>query len=268
MKKIVFILFSVLILSSCEEEKQPPVENTGIPLISKVLFDGTLYIEYTYTGANLLFEEKTKLHYTKYNYNNQNLLSSSEYYMDPGMYSSSSSVVEESMNREEWVNPDNTAKSLTQKFEYDGSGQLTRKIYTRTSSTSSEYMEFTLESDRIIRQKMYWEDKLSSYIDYEYDKKGNLIKESRFYVPPSGPEELWTITEYEFDNMHNPYRAFRRLLSPGKYTNPNNITKQTYTILFEVDQWIEKVQITNTTYQYNDDGYPVKVNGSVEYIYR
>ncbi len=268
MKKIVLILFCVLILSSCVKEKQPSVENNDIPLISQVLSDGTLYTEYTYTGTNLLFEEKSKFHYTKHNYNNQNLLSSSEFYMDPGMYSSDSRVVEESMNRKEWVNPDNTAKNLTQKFEYDLSGQLVKKIYTRPLSTSSQYMEFTLENDIIIKQKMYWEGELSFYIDYEYDENGNLIKESKFHVPSTGIEELWTTTEYEFDNMHNPYLAFKRLLSPGKYNNPNNITKETYTLHFEVDKWIEKVQVTVNTYQYNDKGYPVKVNGSSEYIYR
>lgn len=268
MKKIVLILFSVLFLSSCEEEKQPSVENTDIPLISQVLFDGTLSCEYTYTNANLLFEEKSKLHYTRHNYNNQNLLSSSEFYMDLGMASSDSRVVEESMNRIEWVNPKNTAKNLTQKYEYDLSGQIARKIYLRTSSTSSEYIEFTIENDRIIRQTMYYENKLTFYTEYDYDEKGNLIKESKFYVPSTGPEELWTTTEYEFDNMHNPFRAFKRLLRPGEDTNPNNITKETYTIHFEVDQHTQKVQVTENTYQYNDEGYPVLVNGVKEYRYR
>jgi len=268
MKKIVLILFSALILSSCEKEQQPFIENTDIPLISKVLIDGTLYYEYTYTDANLLSEERSKYHYTKHNYNNQNLLSSSEIYMDAAMFSSTWSEVEASMNRTEWVNPDNTAKSLTQTFEYTMSNQLVREIYTRPSSTISEYAEFTLENGRIIRQTLYWEDKLSFYIDYEYDETGNLIKQSKFYVPSTGIEELWTTTEYEFDNMHNPFRAFKHLLTPGKYTNPNNITKETYTIHFEVDQWTQKVQVTDNTYQYNNSGYPIKVNGEVEYLYR
>lgn len=268
MKKIVLILFSSLILFSCEKVEQPIVENTDIQLLSKVLFDGTLYYEYTYTDANLLSEEKSKFHYTKYNYNNQNLLLSSELYMDPGLYSSDSRVVEESMNRTEWVNPHNTPKSLTQKYDYNSGGQLTRKIYVRPSSASAEYMEFILENDRIIRQIMYWEDELAFYIDYEYDETGNLLKESKYHVASTGIEELWTTTEYEFDNMHNPYLAFKRLLSPGKYTNPNNITKVTYTIHFEVDQWIEKVQVTDYTYQYSENGYPVKVNGGIEYLYR
>ena len=262
------MLFCALILFSCEKDKQLIVENTDIPLLSKVSIDGVSYYEYEYNDANLLIEEKSKFHYTKHNYNDNNLLSSSEFYMDPGMLSSNFSVVEAAMNRKEWVNSDNTTKSLTQKFEYDGTGQLTKKIYTRPTVTSSEYSEFTFDNDRISRQTMYREDEMTFYIDYSYDEKGNLIKESKYYVPPAGISELRTTTEYEYDGMHNPYQAFKRLMSPGKFTNPNNIIKETYTIHFEVDQWIQKVQVFSNTYEYNDKGYPVRVNGDAEYIYK
>jgi hypothetical protein len=268
MKKTALILFGALILCSCEKEKGLVIENTDIPLLSKVLIDGVSHYEYAYNDANLLIEEKSKFHYTKHNYNDNNLLSSSEFYMDPAMFSSNSSVVEAAMNRKEWVNPDNTAKSLTQKFEYDGTGRLARKIYTRPSVTSSEYSEFTFDNGRISRQTMYWENEITFYIDYSYDEKGNLIKESKYHVPSTGIPELWTTTEYEYDDKHNPYQVFKRLMSPGKFTNPNNITKETYTIHFEVDQWIQKVQISNNTYEYNDKGYPTKVNGEAKYVYK
>ena len=84
----------------------------------------------------------------------------------------------------------------------------------------------------------------------------------------SGIAELWTTTEYEYDSMHNPYQAFKPLMSPGKFTNPNNIIKETYTIHFEVDQWTQKVQVNNNSYEYNDKGYPIKVNGDAEYVYK
>jgi len=267
MKKTALILFGALILCSCEKEKGLVIKNTNIPLLSKVLIDGVSHYEYAYNDANLLIEEKSKFHFTKHNYNDDNLLSSSEFYMDTRMYSSTWSVVEAAMNRKEWVNPDNTAKCLTQKFEYDGTGQLTRKTYTRPSVTSPEYSEFTFDNDRIIRQTMYWENEMTFYIDYTYDEKGNLIKESKYHVPSNGISELWTTTEYEFDSKHNPYQAFKSLMSPGKFTNPNNITKETLTIHFEVDQWTQKVQITTNTYDYNDKNYPIKVNGYAEYVY-
>jgi hypothetical protein len=68
--------------------------------------------------------------------------------------------------------------------------------------------------------------------------------------------------------MHNPFQAFKRLLAPGKFTSPNNITKETYTIHFDVDQWTQKVQITSNSYEYNHNGYPTKVNGEADYVYK
>ncbi len=226
MKKIALIITFSLALFSCEKEKQLIVENTDIPLLSKVLTGGVMNMEYSYNGANLVTEEKSKFTYTRHSYNDDNLLSSSDFYLDPAMFSSDWSVVEASMNRKEWVNPDNTARSLTKGFEYDSNEKLTRITYSRPSVNNSEYSQYTLENDRISRQTMYWQNAISFYIDYIYDEKGNLIKESKYYVPSTGIAELWTTTEYEFDNMHNPFQAFKRLMDPGKFTNQNNITKK------------------------------------------
>jgi hypothetical protein len=267
MKRIALILTFSLAIFSCKKEKQLIVENDGIPLVSKVLVAGVSSYEFVYNDANLLTEEKSKFTYTRHSYSDNNLLTTSDFYIDPGMFSSLGIVAEASMNRKEWVNPDNTAKSLTQRFEYNGDGHLARETYTRPSVTDSEYSEFTFENDRISRQTMYWQNVISFYIDYVYDEKGNLIKESKYHVPSTGIAELWTTTEYEYDSMYNPFQAFKRLMTPSKFTNPNNITKETYTIYFEVDQWTQKVSIITNSYEYNEKGYPIKVNGEAEYVY-
>jgi len=57
-------------------------------------------------------------------------------------------------------------------------------------------------------------------------------------------------------------------MTPGKYTNQNNITKETYTIHFEVDPWSENIHVAENSYEYNEQGYPVKVNGNVTYVYK
>lgn len=268
MKNILLMLFFSLIFFSCEKEKQLIVENSNIPLISKVLVAGVSYYEYTYNDANLLNEEKSKFHYTKHNYNDNNLLTSSDFYIDPAMFSSNSRVVEASMNRKEWVNPDNTVKSLTKSFEYYDKDQKIRVTCNRPSVSDSEYSVFTIENDRISKKTMFWQNELSFYIDYIYDEKGNLHKESKYYVLSTGIAELWTTTKYEYDNMQNPFQSFKRLITPSKFTNQNNITKETYTIHFEVDQWTQKVSIINNSYEYNDKGYPIKVNGETEYVYQ
>jgi hypothetical protein len=268
MKKITLVITFTLALFSCEKEKQIIIENTDIPLLSKVLTGGVTHMEYSYNEANLVTEEKSKFTYTRHSYSDKNLLTTSEFYIDPALFSSSSTFIEAAMNRKEWVNPDNTPKSLTRSFEYDDKDQLIKITYNRPSVNNSEYSEYSFENDRISRQNIYWKNVLSYYIDYLYDVKGNLIKESKYYVPSTGIAELWTSTEYEYDHMQNPFQSFKRLLDPGKFTNRNNIIKETYTIYFEVDQWTQKVQIINNTYEYNANGYPIKVNGEAEYMYK
>ena len=268
MKKTAWIFIMLLILPSCEKDKQSITENTDTPLIGQILADGELFKVFEYNEANLVTEEKTKFTYTRHHYNDNNQLTKSEFYMDPAMWSSLGTVVEAAMKRKEWISPDNTEKSLTQSFDYNDEGQLVRKTYIRPSVNNSEYSEFTWENDRITRQTMYWKDTLSGYIDYFYDEDGNLIKEVKYRVPDSGIAELSTTKEYLFDNMRNPFRAFKRLMTPGIYTNLNNILKETYTIHFEVDRWTEKVSTIENSYEYNHIGYPVMVNREAEYIYK
>jgi len=268
-KSFLIIIFCVAsLLPSCELFREPDIENQGMDLISEIRHDGEVHLKYSYNSQNLVIEEKTRFTYTGHSYNTGNQLVKSEFYIDPGVYSSSSTVVEASMNRTDWVNPSNTEKSLTQELEYDKNDRLVKKHYIRAVAGGPEYMTFTYENDRIMRSQSYWQGNPSAYTDFFYDDSGNLIKEERYNYWGGTEPELSTTTEYEFDDMNNPYYAFRRLRSPGKYTNPNNIVKQTYTIHFEVDDSVEKVTVTTFTYDYNDKGYPVMVNGDIEYIYR
>jgi hypothetical protein len=177
-------------------------------------------------------------------------------------------VLEAAMNRKEWVSPENTPKSISHKFEYNSKEQITRKYYIRPSVNISDFMEFQYDNDRIIRVTGYYNNSISGYTDYLYDDYGNIIKQTKYFISSNGITELSTTTEYEYDNMHNPYQSFKRLITPGIYTNPNNISKETCTLNFEVDPSIEKVQITENTYEYNDKGYPVKVNRLTEYVYK
>jgi hypothetical protein len=79
MKKFALLFFLSLILSSCEKDKHLIIENTDIPLISKVLIGGEIYMEYTYSDANLVTEEKSKFHYAKHTYNDMNQLIISDF---------------------------------------------------------------------------------------------------------------------------------------------------------------------------------------------
>jgi hypothetical protein len=182
--------------------------------------------------------------------------------------SSNSSVLEAAMSRKEWVNPENTPKSISHVLKYNIMKHIIRKSFIRPSGDNSDIVEFLYENDRIVRLTGYYKNSISNYTDYLYDNYGNIIKQTSYHMSSAGITELSTTTEYEYDNMHNPYQSFKRLLTPGIYTNPNNITKEICTLNFDVDLSIEKVQITENTYKYNDKGYPLKVNRLTEYVYK
>lgn len=268
MKKKALIFIVGLILFSCEKENHISKENIGIPLIESIMTNGNAFIIYTYTDANLLSEEKSKFHYTRHHYNSKNQLTASDFYWDISLASSSWSVVETALKRKEWVSPENTKKSLTKSYEYNNIDQSIKVMFNRSSVNDNEYIEYKIDNGRISQSASFWQSEMSFLIDYEYDETGNLIRESKYFVPPEDKSpELWTSTEYEFDNMNNPFKAFSRLMVPGKYTNTNNIKKETYTIHFEIDPWIDKFQVTEYSYRYNELGYPVTVNNNTEYIY-
>jgi len=268
MKNLLLIFIITLFFISCEEDKQLIIENTDIPLISKVLIGDEIYMEYSYNDANLLIEEKSKFHYSRHFYNNNNQLVASDFYWDMRIASSNSRVLEEAMTREEWVNPDNTPKSISHVLEYDSEKHIIRKSFIRPSGNNNDIVEFKYENDRIVRSTGYYNNSISGYTDYQYDEYGNVIRQTKYTVLSTGITELTTTTEYEYDSMHNPFQSFKRLVTPGIYTNPNNITKETYTLNFDVDPSIEEVQITEYEYAYNANGYPIKVNGETEYVYK
>jgi YD repeat-containing protein len=243
---------------SCDKEE--PGFSGDTALLKEVCFDLEKMYVYTYTSDNQLYEEKSKWHYTKYNYNRGSLVAS-DHYLDQRVFSSSSTLSDSAFNRTDWVNPDNTEKYSTTFYEYEN-GKLVRTLNNLGFSTYSYD-----DNDRISRRTYYHNEEISGYHDYLYDKIGNLTEELHYIVAKSGGAELQTTTEYEFDNKHNPYRTFSSLMVPGLHTNINNIIKKTYTIHFEVDSSIEKVQVTENVYEYNEAGYPVLKNGNVEYRY-
>ncbi|MGB8490594.1 MAG: hypothetical protein WCE64_06005, partial [Bacteroidales bacterium] len=242
MKKTFIVFLLLLGVVSCEKDKQVIVENNNIPLISRKLADGELFSEYIYNDANLLTAEMTKFHYTKYNYDDQNQLTSAEFYVDVDIFSSDSRALESSMMRKQWVNPANTEKSLTIKFEYNDAGRLTKAVYMRPGVINSEYTEFAWTDDRITRKTMYWNLQVSGYTDYFYDDRGNLAKEAKYRIE-GGDAKLITSTGYEYDKMNNPFRSFKRLITPGIFTNRNNITSETYTLYSDVQPGTENPRV-------------------------
>lgn len=260
MRTFLPILLLTVIMSACDSGDQL-INGNNSGLLHQIKYDSELCYEFTYNESDQIVEEKSKYHYTKHNYLIGKLISS-DYYVDPGMFSSSSYIADSAMNRKEWVNPENTKKNSTKIYSYDNNGNLIK------SESNIDICEFSYdEKGRMTRQTFYHENEQTGYIDYEYDDNDNLSAKLHYWILDSGETELQTTTEYKYDSKINPYKAFSSLKIPGEYTNTNNIIKETYTIIQEVDKSIDKVQITENIYRYNSHNLPVSKNGSETFIY-
>ncbi len=259
---IILLLIINFLLFSCEKNAVNITKTNQELQLQKVFFNGELQYEYTYTNAGKIYEEKSKFFYTKHLYDAQKRLIASDYYIDPGIYSSCYNRLEQAMQRKEWVNPKNTEKDTQRKFYYDDLGKL------KKSTDRMGYSSYRLnENGRISRQTFYHNNKKSGFIDFKYDDKGNLHLKKHYHILENNKAELSTTTEYFFDNKRNPYQSLSALMIPGRNTNPNNIIKEIHTLHFEVDDSIEKVQATENSYKYNQAGYPVKKNRNIEFVY-
>jgi hypothetical protein len=186
-------------------------------------------------------------------------------YEDLRIASSDWETAQQAMNRTDWVTPENTEISGRGTYSYSHD-KLTKVTVARLPSGSKTYVTFEYDlNGRIGKKVFYYNNQPSSFIEYSYDEKGNLILETHKDIVDGNP--VISITEeYEFDDKNNPYKAFKRLMLPGEYTNENNIVKRTMTLFFDV-YGVDKVQVTESTYEYNLQGYPIKKNNMVRYEY-
>ena len=105
-------------------------------------------------------------------------------------------------------------------------------------------------------------------MDYKYDGRGNLIKRILYQVSKSGKKELIQKTIFKFDNNYNPYKAMNNLMVPGKYTNHNNVIKETTSNYYLIDNMEDDINTIELSYEYNKYDYPIAVKGKKNrYIY-
>jgi hypothetical protein len=151
---------------------------------------------------------------------------------------------------------------------YYNHGKLEKNEVIRLPSENKSITTVEYDNnDRIWRKTFYYNNLPSGYIEYSYDEKGNLILETHKDLIDGSPVVSVT-EEYEFDDKNNPFIVFKRLLLPGLYTNENNIIKKTLTLYFDVPGIdVDKVQVTESTYEYNNKGYPIKKDNIVQYEY-
>ncbi|MCD8540815.1 MAG: hypothetical protein LRY55_14360 [Leadbetterella sp.] len=246
MRALLFLLFSFA-LFSCSDDLVSRSEPTGDKL-AEVYFDKEKFYVYAYDSRGLLKAERSKWVYRSYSYDPQSRVVSEELYEDPGMYSSSSAIAEASMNRTEWVSPENTVKSATFQYHFDEG----ERLISSSDRVPDHGSEFIYGSDgRIAERRMYSSGKLAGVREYHYDSNGNMIRDTHYSISANGTRQAGSVTEYEFDRGNNPYFHLSPVRIPGEYTNPNNITVKKYQAAgYPLSE-------TRYTYTYNPAGYPV-----------
>ncbi|SMD42587.1 YD repeat-containing protein [Aquiflexum balticum DSM 16537] len=255
MRKLFFVLFIGVLISSCLNETNIP--NIGERLTT-VSFNDTKLYEYEYDADGFLVAEKAKFHYYGYFYSVNSGVVSKKIYFDSRILSSNSGTVQEANNRSEWVNPQNTTLSGTLVYEFDSNNRLVK------STELNGHSEYEYDNNgRISTRKMFNGENLTGIREYKYDMNGNVSTDSHYYILEDGSKLLSNTTEYEFDSKKNPYQYLRPDRAPGENTNPNNVTREKYSVI----NYPSSMRDIRYTYIYNDSGYPIERNDGQRYQY-
>jgi len=265
------IILIGLTLLSCKKE-DCSVEDNNKGLISRVGKSGVTTVEYTYLCSGLLSEVKTRYSYSKYTYNSSDFLEKRESYEDPNQYNPNGGYggygpYGYGYGSVEWTNPKDMKLSATELFKYHVNNQLESYIFKYAYDTITLKFEYN-DRGLISKQALYLEDsKTENYTDNFYDESGNLTKASNYLILSDGTTILQSTREYEFDAMHNPFLVFKQMILPGTFNNQNNIVKETQTIYGENPAGADSVKVTNHVYEYNELGYPIKMDNDITFEY-
>ena len=261
----------MVICISCTKEEFDGVQNIEIYAIRSVANDSKTTKMFIYNSIGKIAEEEGLYFYSRYLYDNDGHLIKLESAMDPSMLSSSSSLY---IEKTELMTSQNCTFTGHRIFKYDKDEKLIEiKNYFKkegdfvyTSMISLEY-----DGDLIVRWNLHNEEgTITKFYTYEYDNNGNVERGKHYsYLFIEGSEpRIISETSYKYDNKKNPFTIFKALGNPGLYTNTNNVI-ETNSILHEDTPGIDKYSTSKTTYEYNQENYPVKViSENSEYEYR
>jgi hypothetical protein len=183
-------------------------------------------------------------------------------YEDPGIYSNNWETAEAAINRTEWVNPENTEISGKASYSYKNKILESITVLRIPGGVQNKSVFQYDDKGRIFNQVFYNEGKTAGNVAYTYDVDGNVTKEEHYSLGV-----LFATKLFEYDDKHNPFNVFKSLGTPGTYTNENNIVKETLMLLDNIPG-VDSIQVTESTYQYNEQDYPVKKDNMIIYEYK
>jgi hypothetical protein len=233
--------------------------------IKSTFANGKISEKYIYNENGKIIESQSFYFYEKLTYDDNDRLVKREAAVDRN-----SSINDKS----ELMTSQNTTFTEYFIFEYSGAGKLiTQKNYFKKND-KFEYtsmISFEYEGDKIVKWNSYYPNNvIDQYHTFEYDRNGNVTKDKYYYfLYTLGAEpKLLLVSEesFKYDDKNNPYIIYKDLGRPGLFSNTNNII-ETNSVLYIDDPIVGELSTSKTTYEYNDKGFPIKVNGVLEYKY-
>jgi hypothetical protein len=236
--------------------------------IKSVSSKGITSRKFRYDSFGKLMEDGGTVFYNKYSYDGNGRLNKVESSVDHSLLSSSYTPP-----RTELMTSANSEITWTRSFKYDNQGRLSKvenyfkkdgKNFELTAIRSFEY-----EKGNISRENLCDETgNINQFYEYEYDQKGNRIKE-RYKVciidgTPSNPK-LYYETTYKYDNYKNPYQILN-IAGPSFYTSANNMIEMK-TVWYTDNP---RTETAKQSFVYNNNDYPAKMKydgGEEEYTY-
>lgn len=265
MKRIYPLAFLILIFLSCEKVKNDVDKDYQSSTLIRQIGETEDQMQiFTYHNNGKIYEYLQRFGYNKYIYNDQNQLIKIEIAQSINPLSC---AIIPGTTFTDGDDPRKAPVGRYVEFEYTSDNKIKRRLNYHILDGSAEllnYEEFEYENNRVKRISFFnIKNELTYYRIFEYDNNENVLSVENYYYSDVSNVTLESRQVYEYDNKHNPFQVFKVEGTPGRNTNNNNITKETYSYYYENE---ETLNITNFQYEYNELEYPILVN-NVEYIY-
>jgi hypothetical protein len=255
MKKFTLVVIVIFLsFARCQKDDRNEDLCYSSTLVSQINSGDVAVHGLTYNSNCLIYESTEPYMYKRYSYDAGNILKRVEVAYS---FSPFSCVMIPGQSLES--DPRKASVSEYSEFEYDNSSRLIKKSYYFINNGNPQltsYQTYDYENDKIVRYSIFNpQGKLNQYHDLIYDERGNIIRDDQ-YSNNSVLKLVYSLT-CEFDNKNNPYLVFAGEGRPGKYTNRNNIIKESYVYNNGIPG---SETTTEYLYEYNSLDYPVRIN--------
>ncbi len=255
MKKFTLIITIVFLsVTMCTKENKDENLCYSNTLISQVNSGDLAIHGLTYNSSCLIYESTEPFKYQKFSYDSRNLLNKVEvaYSFNPF-----SCVMIPGQSPE--TDPRKAEVSQYSEFEYNDALRLIKRSDYFTGNGNSQlisYQTYDYENDRVVKLSYFNpQEVLIEFHDYTYDNNGNITRDDQY--SNYSEIKLTKTVLYEFDDKNNPYQVFACEGDPGKFTNKNNIIKET-SVSYNGPS--ESHSTRSNVYEYNILDFPVKIN--------